>query len=173
MKISAFVFRTNKPYPFNTLSEAQLLYKPAENVWSILECLEHIYLINEAVLKVISAPSSPEEKPENDKTELFGEQKLHMLLVTNRAFKVIAPEYVTPKGRFIDKTSAIQNIDMTIDKIISHINGNPIEKETQTLKHPVLGAMTKVDWLHFLISHTNRHIFQITGINTHSDFPAI
>lgn len=148
---------------FNALNQAELVFKPSEKAWSVLECVEHIFLISEAVLKVISTPA-PVEKTENSKTELFGEEKLNMLLITNRAFKVPAPDFVSPKGRFADSKDATQSINITIEKIIQHINTNVIEQETQTLKHPVLGAMTKTDWIHFMIAHTNRHILQIEGL---------
>ncbi|MES2593575.1 MAG: DinB family protein [Bacteroidota bacterium] len=155
---------------FNGLNEGQLKFKPAENSWSVLECLEHINLIGEAVFKVLTTPA-PAEKTENTKTELFGEEKLTMLLVTNRAFKVPAPDYVMPKGRFNSIAEATQNVTGTIDKIIDLITTSPITQETHTMKHPVLGQMTKTDWAHFLITHTSRHIHQIEGLKQKSDFP--
>ena len=148
---------------FNTLSQASVEFKPSEKAWSVLECAEHVFLIDEAVSKIIATPSST-EKTENTKTELFGEQKLNMLLVTNRAFKVPAPDYVTPKGRFVSVADVVKNINMVIDKIIDHINTNEIEHETQLIKHPMLGMMTKIDWIHFMIAHTNRHILQIEEV---------
>lgn len=156
----------------NGLNQAQLDFKPSEKVWSILECVEHIFLIAEAVLKVISTPG-PTEKTENAKTELFGEQKLNKLLITNRAFKVPAPDFVCPKGELTDGAGAIRNINDITNKIIDHINISEIEKETQTIKHPILGAMTKMDWLYFMVSHTNRHILQIEELKMLSDFPAL
>lgn len=155
---------------FKSLNETQLKFKPAENSWSVLECAEHINLIDEAVFKVLTTPL-PADKTENTKTELFSEEKLTMLLVTNRAFKVPAPDYVMPKGRFNSNTEAKQNVTATIDKIIDLITAHPITHETHTMKHPVLGQMTKTDWVHFLISHTSRHILQIEGIKQKSDFP--
>ena len=148
---------------FNSLSEANVRFKPSENRWSILECVEHIFLIAEAVSKVIATPL-PTEKTENKKTELFGEQKLNTILVINRAFKVPAPDWVSPKGRFKNITESTQSINAIIDKIIHHIENNKIEQETHTIKHPVLGVMTKVDWIHFMIAHTNRHILQIEEV---------
>lgn len=157
---------------FNTLNQAELEFKPTENTWSILECVEHVFLIGEAVLKVVETPPKT-EKAENEKTELFGEEKLNKLLVINRAFKVPAPDFVCPKGRFTKSTDAIQDINFIINKIIHHINSNPIDLETITIKHPVLGAMTKIDWIHFMISHTNRHILQIEELKTLADFSAL
>jgi|ERR1019366_9112855 uncharacterized damage-inducible protein DinB len=148
---------------FNNLSQADVELKPSENVWSILEVLEHIFLINNAVLKVLTT-LPPAEKTENMLSELFGEQKINKLLVINRSFKVAAPDFSNPKGSFKTTTDAKQNINSINDKIVNHINTNKIEQETHTIKHPILGEMTKVDWIHFMVSHTNRHILQIEEV---------
>jgi len=147
----------------NSLSQVQVEFKSSATSWSILECLEHLYLVDIAVSKSITTPVA--EKTENDKTELFGEGKLNHLLVNKRdALKVPAPDFVKPSGRFKNIEGAKQHINAIIDKIILYLDANPIEKETQTIKHHRLGEMTKVDWIHFLISHTNRHILQIEEV---------
>ena len=157
---------------FNTLNQAEVNFKSSENSWSILECAEHVFLIAKAVLKVMETPGTT-GKTENESTELFGEQKLNKLLVINRAFKVPAPDFVAPKGFFVDSSTAIQNMNTIIDKIVDHINTNKIDLETHTIKHPVLGAMTKLDWIHFMISHTNRHILQIEEMKTAPGFASL
>ncbi len=148
---------------FTSLTQPQVEYKLSSTSWSVLECVEHIYIVNVAVLKSITTPAP--EKIENDKTELFGEGKLNHILVNKRdEFKVIAPEFASPKGRFKTVEEVKQNINSIIDKIIDYISTNKIEEDTQTIKHFRLGEMTKVDWIHFLISHTNRHILQIEEV---------
>ncbi len=158
-------------HSYNVLNDGQLHFKSAENCWSILECLEHIYLIDKAVLGALTA-SSNENMPGNEKTELFGEEKLNKLLVNGRAFKVPAPDYVKPKGQFTTLSEAAQHIDTITNKVIEYIASNPVEQETQTFKHPVLGQMTRTDWIHFLVSHTQRHIHQIEDLRANSNFPA-
>lgn len=147
-------------HSYAELKEEQLHYKSAEKVWSILECLEHIYLIDKAVLAVLTTTES-KYKTENGQTELFGEEKIRKLLVQGRSFKVPAPDYVQPKGEFTSNTLAKQSVDAIIESITHHIATNSIEQETYTFKHPILGPMTKTDWVHFMIAHTERHILQI------------
>lgn len=147
-------------HSYTELKEEQLHYKSAEKVWSILECLEHIYLIDKAVLAVLTTAES-KYKTENNQTELFGEEKIRKLLVQGRSFKVPAPDYVQPKGEFTSNTVAKQSINGLIQNISQHISTNTIEQETYTFKHPILGPMTKTDWVHFMIAHTERHILQI------------
>lgn len=149
---------------FVNMNKEDLEFKPAENVWSVLEVLEHIFMINKAVLKVIVTP--PIENHESSTYELFGENKLNHLIVTKRANKVPAPDFSNPTGRFASIQDAEQNLNSLIDKIVEHINNNKIEEETITVKHPMLGEMTKVDWIHFMIAHTNRHLLQIEEVKS-------
>ena len=147
----------------DSIAQSQAQFKPSSTSWSILECVEHVFLVNVSVSKNITILAP--EKIENDKTELFGEGKLNHLLVNKRdAFKVIAPEFASPKGKFITIEDAKQNITSIINEITNYILTHPIEQETHSIKHFRLGEMTKVDWIHFLISHTNRHILQIEEV---------
>lgn len=147
-------------HSYASVSEEVLNNKSAEKVWSILECLEHIYLIDKAVLAVLTTAES-KYKTDNGQTELFGEEKIKKLLVQGRSFKVPAPEYVQPKGEFSSSAIAKQRIDAVIESIKQHLVTNTIEQETYTFKHPILGPMTKTDWVHFMIAHTERHMLQI------------
>lgn len=148
---------------YSNLGDADVVFKQSESTWSILEGLEHIFLINKAVYKVLTTPA---KVIESAPVELFGEQKINNLLVINRGFKVVAPDFSKPTGSFISIDVAKQNLNGINDKIVEHINNNNIKEETITIKHPMLGEMTKVDWVHFMIAHTNRHILQIEEVKS-------
>jgi hypothetical protein len=49
-------------------------------------------------------------------------------------------------------------------KIKAAVEPGEIAFDGQTWPHPYLGEMTKLDWLHFLIAHTDRHLAQIGEI---------
>lgn len=157
-------------HSYSQLNETQVSYKLSEKSWSVLECLEHIYLIDKAVLGAM-AGASTENIPDNTRTELFGVEKIDKLLVKGRAFKVPAPDFVAPKGKFTNLSEATQHIDTITSRVIDHINSNPVEQDVRTYKHPVLGYMTPTDWIHFMISHTERHIYQIEDLKANSSFP--
>jgi len=142
------------------VSDEKAQQKPNATSWSILECLEHIFLVDVGVSKTLTVVAP--EKMENNKPELFGSEKLHHILVNKRNdFKVVAPDFVSPKGKFTTLPEATRAIEIIIEKIILHLNTNDVSKETHTVTHPRLGEMTKTDWIHFLIAHTSRHLLQI------------
>src|SRR4051812_3326759 len=95
---------------FNSLNKDKVGFKPEDNVWSVLETLEHIFLINKAVYKAISSPPLSQNS-ENNKVELLGQEKINKLLVINRSFKVPAPDFSKPKGSIASVEDAKQHID--------------------------------------------------------------
>jgi hypothetical protein len=161
-------------HSYNHLNGAQLNYKPTEKDWSVLECLEHIFLINERVLKALSSPYPPSNgNIENTKTELFSFEKLNHILVTKReANKLDAPDFSVPTGAFSSKENAVQNIQRNTEGILNFLDSNDITQDTQTIAHIRLGEMTKTDWIHFMVTHTFRHLKQIEALKAHAHFPA-
>lgn len=147
----------------NDVSEQNATFKSSPDSWSILECLEHIFLVDVGVSKTLTVGSNQEIS--NDKTELIGADKLNHILVNKRKeFKVPAPDFVSPSGRFKSLAEAKQSLEIILDKIQTHLKEQDVTKETQTVKHPRLGEMTKTDWIHFLIAHTSRHIEQMEEV---------
>lgn len=152
---------------FLLLKEEQLHDKPSLNAWSILECAEHVYLVNCNVSKIISTPNLL-DKVENKPVELFGEGKLNHLLVNKRAvLKIPAPDYVVPKGVFKTLQDANHQFNAVISDIITQLDKTDITKDTQTINHFRLGEMTKTDWIYFMFAHTNRHLLQVEEIKSH------
>ena len=145
--------------------EEELHYKPAPDSWSILECVEHICLVNHNIAQLIQTP--PPASHENKLSELYGEGKLNHLLVTKRDMKRVAPEKVTPKGIFKTPGEAKEAIYRDTETILRTLEATSIGQQTHTIPHHALGEMTKTDWLHFMIAHTQRHLLQIETIKEH------
>lgn len=142
--------------------QEELVFRPAPDSWTLLECVEHICLVNAAVANLLSGP--PAEGGENKPSERYSEGKLNHILVTKREEKRVSPETMKPKGIFQTAEQAKEMIYKDTERILRVLDREDISKHTQTIPHPRLGEMTKTDWLHFLIAHTQRHLFQIEEI---------
>ncbi len=140
----------------------ELLYKPSVESWSVLECAEHIHLVNSGIAGILQTPAP--ETNENMLSELFGEGKLNHLLVTKRALKQPAPDSMLPRGIFKNAEDAKKAIHKDIHAILHLLNTKDFSQETFIIHHFRLGNMTKTDWIYFLIAHTERHLFQIEEI---------
>ncbi len=128
--------------------------------WSALDCIEHLYVVNTGVLRILRAPVTQRmERP----PEAVGRSVINRYL-PDRTRKYSSPEGVRPTGRFHTLEQARTAMEQLNAKIKAAVEPGEIAFDGQTWQHPYLGEMTKLDWLHFLIAHTDRHLAQIQEI---------
>ncbi len=137
------------------LTEEQAQTKYANSEWSVLEIIEHCFIAELAILKVFQETSTVDNAPITN----ISHEKVTAIM-QNREKKIKAPEIVMPKGRFktlAEGIAAIQRKRAEMADLVTKINW----QDGATFPHPVLGNLTKADWLHFAFAHTERHLEQI------------
>jgi uncharacterized damage-inducible protein DinB len=132
------------------------------NSWSILQVLEHLLITEKYVIDLLSKPG---EKLA-DKHEIKGSEKLHRLLVDMRARKVKAPDMLEPKDKIVDLGDFNTQFLKLRTSLAEKLEDGSIVVDQRVHSHPTLGEMTVSDWLHFLISHSRRHMEQIRDVLT-------
>ena len=139
---------------------SDIIFSEIQEGWNINEVLEHIYLTDKAIIYFISQPS---DQISND-DEIVGEGKLKRVVAEKREYKIQSPEFLKPKGEF---KSIEQFKDVFSDlrsSIITDIKNGKLKIDNRIHKHFVLGDMTILDWLNFIVYHTDRHLHQIDDI---------
>ncbi len=137
--------------------EEKLSIKDNVNEWSVYEILEHIYLTDKIISKLISTPS----KNQSDTNEIIGSEELEDVLIGKKSPKVKTPEMLNPKG-IINNIQDFKNIFLEQRNLLKmNLESGKIKVDNRIFKHPYLGEMTIEDWLNFIIFHTKRHIKQI------------
>jgi hypothetical protein len=150
---------TNINFIKNILSSTtdEILLNDNQNIWNVFMHLEHILLVEKAVLVgLLKAPTAVAET-----MELIGNDKLERIIITNRHLKTISPPNFIPKGIYTTKEEAINNIIDLRNKLIGLIGDQTIIPNNRMRQHPFLGDMTMIDWLHFIIHHSHRHYLHI------------
>ncbi len=139
------------------IAEEKLSIKDNVNEWSVYEILEHIYLTDKIISKLISTPS----KNQSDTNEIIGSEELEDVLIGKKSPKVKTPEMLSPKG-IINNIQDFKNIFLEQRNLLKmNLESGKIKIDNRIFKHPYLGEMTIEDWLNFIIFHTKRHIKQI------------
>ena len=87
------------------IAEEKLSIKDNVNEWSVYEILEHIYLTDKIISKLISTPS----KNQSDTNEIIGSEELEDVLIGKKSPKVKTPEMLSPKG-IINNIQDFKNI---------------------------------------------------------------
>jgi uncharacterized damage-inducible protein DinB len=138
-------------------SEENFNRNPCENCWSQAQVAEHILLLETKVNKALY---------EADATERNADLKVGLLKKAMASFerKFTAPEFIQP-------TDLQKNKQELADALLKqrHILRNIIHTtdltETPTYKHPQIGDMTRLEWIYFIITHSDRHVQQMKNID--------
>ena len=122
--------------------------------WSIIECMEHIYISEKAIYNLLNSPDLFTYDPSTK----------HEKIEEYRSGKFEAPVFTLPNGRF--KTisvlrKAFMNLRIKMEQYIIHVLPNAGH---ETYPHPVLGPITKFQWFEFIIEHNQRHLLQMEKV---------
>jgi hypothetical protein len=151
------------------LSETQLNWKPADSVWSVANCVEHIALSEKNLfdwaMGTLKEPANPAKRSE---LKMSDEQIKQM--ISNRSHKVKTREGFIPTGQFGTaeqtfavfkerRAAAIKYIKTTGDDLRNHFAETPF------------GLVDTYQLMIFLSAHTKRHTLQIAELKASPDFP--
>lgn len=151
------------------LSEAQLNWKPADSVWSVANCVEHIAISEKNIfdwaMSTLKEPADPTKRAEVKNTD-----DAIKAMVSSRERKVKTQEAFKPTGQFgntaqtlavfLERRTANSNyIKTTQDDLRNHYSQSPV------------GLMDAYQILLFMNAHTKRHTDQIIEVKSHPAFP--
>jgi hypothetical protein len=152
------------------LTDAQLEYKPAADRWSVIECVEHITLIEKAISEgeqhLMQQPANPEKRKEIKTTD---EQIIKN--VEDRSHKVKAPEFGVPKHSYSSNAEAIKNFTDQRNKLIEYVTNTNDDMRNHVMDHPVLGPIDAYQLLLLDAAHTTRHTKQLEEVKADPGFP--
>ncbi|WP_142683427.1 DinB family protein [Chitinophaga polysaccharea] len=152
------------------LTDAQLEYKPSADRWSVIECVEHITLIEKAIMegeqKLVQQPANPQRRKDIKTTD---EQIIKN--VEDRSHKVKAPEYGVPKHNYSSNAEAIKAFITQRDKLIEYVTNTQDVMRDHITDHPALGPIDAYQLLLLDAAHTNRHTQQLEEVKADPGFP--
>ena len=137
-------------------SDAQFNQKPADNSWSAAEVTEHLLLIETKINNALGR-GVPTDRPPDKKIEMMREA------LNDPERKFPAPEFVAPSSTFKVCRKMVELIIMQRG-ILKEILQTTNLTQTTEFKHPVLGRLTRLEWIYFNIYHTERHCRQLARI---------
>jgi hypothetical protein len=153
------------------LSPEQWSYKPAPDVWSVAECAEHIILseglIRDTIAnKILNGPVRDSRLPGESKPT----DKQVVDMVTDRSFKVKAPEPLQPQRKFATPEAAAGAFQEARAKTIALAKSRD-DLRAHVGPHPVLKELDGHQWLLYLSGHTMRHTAQIAEAKAARGYP--
>lgn len=136
------------------LSDEQLNEQVEEGRWSIMQVLDHLYLMERSVVHVIS------DQLANGETKSTSEKPIH--LTTNRSTKVDAPSFVVPSNDFITLDEMKSKLAQSRNALLKVVNSaDQSVLKQRTYLHPAFGELSLDQWIPFVGLHEKRHLAQI------------
>jgi hypothetical protein len=138
------------------LTDEQARLRPAEDRWSILECVEHAGLVEDAMFASVTTTLVPPETS----IDRAREQKI-LSGVTDRTQKFGAPDGVKPTGKFATLVEAIEHFERSRARTIDYVEKCQLDLRALVGPHPALGQATGQELMIILALHPARHALQI------------
>ena len=137
------------------VTEEQAAVKPATG-WSILECVEHVAIVEENLRRRLIEQSSKadDELPRQREAVIVAR-------AADRSRKVPAPEPAHPRGRFNTLAEALESFCRSREQTIAYIASCQQDLRRLKMEHPLIGAVSGQEMLLLMIGHPFRHAAQI------------
>ena len=139
------------------LTDDQLNQKAKEESWSIAQVLEHLYLMEENAVRLISHSLTLNE------FEAPGTFPLH--IIADRTKKISAPEFLLPANNFQTLGELKQKLATSrasLEKIAQETSEEELNQKT--FAHRRFGVLTLSQWIELVGYHEKRHVGQIEEI---------
>jgi uncharacterized damage-inducible protein DinB len=136
------------------LSDELLNKRVEEESWTIMQVLEHLYLIEMYIANMIADTLA------NGSIQPVKEKPIH--LTVNRSKKVQAPSFSIPSDQFMtleemqEKLHQSRQLLMKVSK-----EAIPSDLEQKSFPHPAFGPISLKQWISFVGYHEKRHLAQI------------
>ncbi|GAA3929705.1 DinB family protein [Chitinophaga oryziterrae] len=145
----------------SSFSETEINVVPFEGSWTAGQVGEHIYKSVSGVSQVLQGAVTSTERNPGEKIKIIGD----LFLNFNEKFK--SPEFIIPSDQPHDKNLLLKSLTLTLNEV-----GDNIKKQDQSLTClefalPGFGELTRMEWNHFIVVHTQRHIHQLKNIGEH------
>lgn len=141
------------------MTDEQINRKPSENEWSVKQVLEHLYLMEGAITKMVS------EGLESD--EVSEVPDLPIERTVDRSVKVAAPDFAAPSDSFASLQELKERLNVTHESLRSLAEHADEEKlRSRSFPHPVFNQMSLAQWIPFTAYHEMRHTDQIREVKS-------
>lgn len=152
------------------LNPGQASFQPADDSWSIAQCLEHIILTEktffETVKETMAQPANPDKRSEikaSDQEIIQG--------MTDRSQKVKTSDNLQPTGSFGDLKATLKAFKKQRKQVRKYIKGFSEEELRNHVMDTFFGPLDVYQFMLMMAAHSSRHTIQAEEVIAHEDFP--
>jgi hypothetical protein len=142
------------------VDDVVVLRRPAAGGWSILDCVEHVFVTEQYLLTRLQA-ATISERP----FEKWRREAKIAPLAADRERRIEAPEQVHPRGRYKTLAEALSAFDATRAEVVRWVENCSCDLRCMMTDHALIeGPVTCAEMLIMIAAHPARHAKQIEEI---------
>jgi hypothetical protein len=141
------------------LTEADASRVPGPGRWSVLECAEHVAVVEQYLYARLM-----EGRPDPSAAIPPGREALIRQRAADRSRKVAAPEAAAPAGRYRTLAEALAAFDTARARTTAFVEACTEDLRAKVTTHPILKIATCHEMLLMMAAHPERHARQVAEI---------
>ncbi len=138
-----------------SLNEKDINQIPYQDSWTAGQLLRHVTKSTNGMAKAMLTESTPAERDSSE--------KVHELRKTflNFSLKMQSPEFIVPENEIYQQKNSIDELNSSFKKLKDN---NSVQDMNDLVEGLPFGPTTKIELLHFVLYHTERHLHQMRKI---------
>jgi hypothetical protein len=139
----------------STLNEDSINKVPYEASWTAGQVIRHITKSTNGMAKAILAPSKPAERDPSENVHQLRKIFLDFL------HKMNSPDFIIPEDQVYNVKDAVAELNESFATLKDSVEKADLNDMVEGLP---FGPTTKLELLHFVLFHTERHLHQLRKI---------
>ena len=137
------------------LDESKINTVPYKDSWTAGQLFRHVTKSTNGMAKVMRMNTKPAERDPGEKIPMLKKAFLDF------SHKMKSPDFIIPEEGPYLKQASIEELNSSFEQLKENTNKANLTDMTEDLP---LGAITKLEMLHFVLYHTQRHLHQMKKI---------
>jgi hypothetical protein len=152
------------------LTGEQRAFRTAEDCWSVADCVEHVTVLENRILKTIHQALEGPPDPAKQ-AELRGKDRIILEMVPGRERRLKGPDVVMPKQRWPEFGEMVREFEAARGRTLKMASETQADLRSHYFVHPFLGDLDCYQWLLLLATHCERHVRQLEEVKADPGFP--
>ena len=163
IKISELVHEVNDTMEkvvntFSEIAEDHINSQPFENSWTAAQVMKHLVLSNGGFAEIMRGAVSDSERDPAENIE-----KIKSIFL-DFSIKLKSPDFIVPPDKIYNKAALLKAFTQIRDQLVNIIETQDLSKLCTAFKLPQLGYLTRLEAVHFVVYHTQRHTHQLKNL---------
>ena len=143
---------------FDELDPGEINKVPFENSWTAGQLMNHVLMSNKGFANIMRGPVE-----ETDRDPTLNIETIRSIFL-NFKTKMKSPDFIVPPQKDYDKEFLKTAFISVKTQLMNTANSEDLSKTCTAFKLPQLGFLTRMEAIHFVLYHTQRHTHQLENI---------